>query len=86
MKKTKKWLRLEELELVVTEEHPKDVSRARLRVIDSANGGTVYQTAIYGEVEPTRIRWPAVIELPFQAQESMQFETICEHEYGYELE
>ena len=37
MRKTKKFLRFEDMQLVVTEEHPKDVSRAQLRVIDVAN-------------------------------------------------
>jgi hypothetical protein len=37
MRRTKKFLRFEDMHLVVTEEHPKDVSRAQLRVIDVAN-------------------------------------------------
>jgi hypothetical protein len=24
--------------------------------------------------------------MPFTAQDSLQFETVCEHEYGYEIE
>jgi hypothetical protein len=37
MKKTRKFLRFEDLQLVATEEHPKDVSRALLRIIDIRN-------------------------------------------------
>ena len=37
-------------------------------------------------VEPTTILWDSPVELPFNAQESLQFETVCEHEFAYELE
>jgi len=76
MIKTKKFLRFERLQLVVESEHPKDISRAQLKVLD---GKRSYKTFRYGVVEPLRILWDSEIEMPYEGQESLQFETICEH-------
>jgi hypothetical protein len=76
MIKTKKFLRFEKLQLLVENEHPKDISRAQLKVLD---GERSYKTFRYGVVEPRRIVWDSEIDLPYEGQESLQFETICEH-------
>ena len=73
------------MQLVVSEEHPKDVSRALLRLIDTANNNEIYKTFRYGAVDPMKIIWDSEIELPYRSQESFRFETVCEHEFGYEL-
>lgn len=80
MIKTKKFLRFERLQLLVQSEHPKDISRAQLRVLD---GERAFKTFRYGVVEPRAILWDSEIEMPYEGQESLQFETICEHEFGY---
>lgn len=54
MIKTKKFLRFERLQLVVESEHPKDISRAQLKVLD---GERFYKTFRYGAVEPRKIIW-----------------------------
>lgn len=68
MKRTKKFLRFENLRLEATEEHPKDISRAHLRIIDVANGNQKYQTFSYGVVHPTKIIWDSQIELSYLSQ------------------
>ncbi len=37
-------------------------------------------------VHPTTIAWDSHIELPYLSQDSFKFETLCEHEFGYEIE
>lgn len=85
MRRVKKFLRFENIQLVATEEHPRDVSRAHLCIIDPANDNATYKTFRYGKVEPTKINWDCSVELPYNSQESLRFETICEHEFGYEI-
>jgi hypothetical protein len=73
MKKTKKFLKFENMQLLVTKEHPKDVSRAHLRLIDTSNNNEQYKTFRYGMVEPTKVIWDSQIEMPYLSQESFQF-------------
>ena len=61
MKKTKKFLRFEMLQLQATEEHPRDISRAHLRIIDVSNNNQQYKTFNYGVVHPTSIIWDSQI-------------------------
>ena len=37
MKNLKKFLKLEDIELTTIQEHPRDISRAHLKIIDSQN-------------------------------------------------
>lgn len=50
MKKTKKYLKFEDIELTALQEHPKDISRARLKIIDTSNQGATFKTFAYGLV------------------------------------
>lgn len=49
------------MQLVVTEEHPKDVSRALLRLIDTSNNNEISKTFRYGAVDPMKITWDSDI-------------------------
>jgi hypothetical protein len=77
MKKVKKYLKFEAIELDTIQEHPRDISRVHLKIIDNSNNNKIYKTFNYGYVEPTRVVWESAIEMPFEGQESMQFETAC---------
>ena len=72
MRKMLKFLRFEDIHLEVEQEHPKDISRAFFKIIDT-NTNKNFKTFHYGEVQPTSIVWDSPVELPFESQESLQF-------------
>jgi hypothetical protein len=61
MKNYKKFLKFEDIELTTIREHPRDISRAHLKIIDTPNDSEAYKTFKYGHVEPTRVFWESPI-------------------------